>query len=153
MMNVLVSYCLLGKACRYDGRANAIEDLQGNFPEINFIGVCPEVAGGLLTPRKPCELKNSQVINSDGEDKTREFQRGAKAALHLCKKHGITVALLKAKSPSCGKDFIYDGSFSGKLVRGSGITCKLLREHRIIVFSERELEKFSRYTRSIQSCR
>lgn len=144
-MNVLISRCLLGINCRYDGKNNKIKNLREKFPEINFIDVCPEVDSGMKTPRKPCEIKNSKVINIDGEDFTKEFEKGSQIALELCKKYKIKTALLKAKSPSCGKDYIYDGNFDKNLINGDGITCQVLKKNGIIIFSEKEIEDFCSY--------
>ena len=144
-MNVLISRCLLGINCRYDEKNNKIKNLREKFPKINFIDVCPEVDSGMKTPRKPCEIKNSKVINIDGEDFTRGFGEGSQIALDLCKKYNINIALLKAKSPSCGKDYIYDGNFNKNLINGDGITCQVLKKNGIIIFSEKEIEDFYSY--------
>ena len=144
-MNVLISRCLLGINCRYDGKNNKIKNLREKFPKINFIDVCPEVDSGMKTPRKPCEIKNSKVRNIDGEDFTKEFKKGSQIALDLCKKYDIKIALLKAKSPSCGKDYIYDGNFDKNLINGDGITCQVLKKNGIIIFSEKEIEDFYSY--------
>ncbi len=144
-MNVLISRCLLGINCRYDEKNNKIKNLREKFPKINFIDVCPEVDSGMKTPRKPCEIKNSKVINIDGEDFTKEFNKGSQISLDLCKKYNIKIALLKAKSPSCGKDYIYDGNFDKNLINGDGITCQVLKKNGIIIFSEKEIEDFYSY--------
>ena len=144
-MNVLISRCLLGINCRYDGKNNEIKNLKEKFPQINFIDVCPEVDSGMKTPRKPCEIKNSKVINIDGEDFTKNFKKGGEIALRICKKNKIKLALLKAKSPSCGKDLIYDGNFNRNLIKADGITCQILKENGIIIFSEKELDDFYSY--------
>ncbi|MDU1316514.1 DUF523 domain-containing protein [Anaerococcus hydrogenalis] len=144
-MNVLISRCLLGINCRYDGKNNKIKNLREKFTKINFIDVCPEVDSGMKTPRKPCEIKNSKVINIDGEDFTKEFNKGSQIALDLCKKYNIKIALLKAKSPSCGKDYIYDGNFDKNLINGDGITCQVLKKNGIIIFSEKEIKDFHSY--------
>lgn len=86
-MNVLISRCLLGINCRYDGKNNEIKNLKEKFPHINFIDVCPEVDSGMNTPRKPCEIKNSKVINVDGVDFTKNFKKGGEIALEICKKN------------------------------------------------------------------
>ena len=144
-MNVLISRCLLGINCRYDGKNNEIKNLKEKFPQINFIDVCPEVDSGMKTPRKPCEIKNSKVINIDGKDFTKNFKKGGEIALKICKKNKIKLALLKAKSPSCGKDLIYDGNFNKNLIKADGITCQILKENGIIIFSEKELDDFYSY--------
>lgn len=144
-MNVLVSRCLLGINCRYDGDNNEIKNLKEKFPHINFIDICPEVDGGMETPRKPCEIKNKKVLNIEGENKTKFFKKGAKIALKKAKDKNVKVALLKSKSPSCGKDLIYDGSFSNTLIKSHGITCKILSDYGIVVFSEKELDDFQSF--------
>ena len=144
-MNVLISRCLLGINCRYDGKNNEIKNLKEKFPQINFIDACPEVDSGMKTPRKPCEIKNSKVINIDGEDLTKNFKKGGEIALKICKKNKIKLALLKANSPSCGKDLIYDGNFNKNLIKADGITCQILKENGIIIFSEKELDDFYSY--------
>lgn len=144
-MNVLVSRCLLGINCRYDGDNNEIKNLREKFPHINFIDICPEVDGGMEIPRKPCEIKEGKVVNIDGEDKSKFFKKGADLALKKAQKNKVIVALLKAKSPSCGKDFIYDGSFSHTLTKSHGITCKSLLDYGIIVFSENKLKDFQSF--------
>lgn len=147
-MNVLVSKCLLGCKCRYDGNDNKIkeiDEIRKKYPKLNFIGICPEVEGGMVTPRKPCEIKNRKVINKDGKDMTDFFKKGAEISKKKALENNVKVVLLKAKSPSCGKDYIYDGSFSRKLIKGDGITCQVLKECGIIIFSEKEIDEFSSY--------
>ena len=137
-VKILVSSCLLGKNVRYDGKNNFID--HKIFKEHQIFPVCPEVEGGLPTPRAPSEIVENRVINIDGEDVTEFFQRGANYALSLAKKHNIKVAILKSKSPSCSKEMIYDGNFSKKLIPGEGITAKLLKQNDIKVFDETELD-------------
>lgn len=132
--NVLVSSCLIGLKTRYDKKSskNIFKELNLKY---NVIPFCPEQAAGLPTPRKPCEIKDGSVYNVDGVDLTKEFLDGANEALKLCKMYNIKKAYLKAKSPSCGKGKIYDGSFSGLLTDGDGIVTKLLEENEIEVIS------------------
>lgn len=132
--NVLVSSCLIGLNTRYDKKSskNIFKELNLKY---NVIPFCPEQAAGLPTPRKPCEIKDGSVYNVDGVDLTKEFLDGANEALKLCKMYNIKKAYLKAKSPSCGKGKIYDGSFSGVLIDGDGIVTKLLEENEIEVIS------------------
>lgn len=132
--NVLVSSCLIGLKTRYDKKSskNIFEELNSKY---NIIPFCPEQAAGLPTPRKPCEIKDGSVYNVDGVDLTKEFLDGANETLKLCKMYNIKKAYLKAKSPSCGKGKIYDGSFSGVLTDGDGIVTKLLEENEIEVIS------------------
>ena len=136
MEKVLVSTCLLGIACRYDGKSvgndELIQKLSGFFQIVPF---CPEVYGGLTTPRAPSEIVNGRVISKEGRDVTYEYNRGAEEALALCRKLGIRYAVLKSRSPSCGKGTIYDGTFSGKLTEGDGVCVRLLSENGIEVFS------------------
>lgn len=135
---LLISACLLGTACRYDGRSKPLDEalLSRLGALYQLIPVCPEQLGGLPTPRLPCEVKRGRVIRKDGEDTTEAYRRGASEALRLAKLFGAKKALLKAKSPSCGVGRIYDGSFSGRLTDGNGITAELLTQNGIEVFSE-----------------
>ena len=135
---VLVSACLLGIKVRFDGKSKANEELIEKLNNYEFIPVCPEVWGGLPTPRVPSEIINDKVINKDGIDVTDNYMRGAIETLELARKFNIKKAILKSKSPSCGKDKIYDGSFTGTLVDGNGITTRLLIENGIEVLTEDE---------------
>lgn len=141
---LLISACLLGDPVRYDGKSKPIADLdwvkQLQQQQRLFV-ICPEVAGGLPTPRPPAEKVQGKVLTELGVDVTPAFQSGAEKALALCQQHGIKYALLKAKSPSCGNREIYDGSFSGNLIRGMGLTAELLTRNGVQVFSELELNK------------
>lgn len=139
---ILISACLLGIPCRYDGRDNKIESLNLLQQQFDFVPICPEQLGGLSTPRCPCEIQGNKVMSKEGKDCTREFQEGAKKSLKLAKQWNIKTALLKAKSPSCGFGQIYDGSFSKKLITGNGLTAALLEKEGIRIFCETELDKF-----------
>ena len=141
MENVIVSACLLGTACRYDGKSRADSRVISLIKKANLIPVCAEILGGLPTPRVPAEIVGDKVIRRDGADVTEEYVRGAKEVLRLAELYGCRYALLKERSPSCGKRLIYDGTFSGTLSEGDGITAKLLEEHGISVFGESETEK------------
>lgn len=141
METILVSACLLGCACRYDGRDNFNQEINALREKYNVIIVCPEVDGGLPVPRIPCEIIGEKVINKEGEDKTANFSRGAKVALKQAQKHGATIAILKAKSPSCGSGKIYDGSFSGTLIDGDGYTTRLLKQNGIRVYNETNFQE------------
>lgn len=144
-MNILISRCLLGFPCRYDGKASNNEDInlfvEKYKDKHNFITICPEVEGGLPTPRAACEIVGKKVLNNNGEDKTKEFLLGAKIAVNKAKKYKVEVAILKSKSPSCGTSIIYDGTFSHKLINGSGITSRMLSEYGVYVINENELDK------------
>jgi uncharacterized protein YbbK (DUF523 family) len=135
----IVSSCLCGENCRYDGKSTLSENVKKLVEEGKAIMVCPEVEGKLPIPRHPCEIRNNKVVNTQNEDKTVEFILGAEKVLELAKKHNIKKAILKEKSPSCGSSFIYDGTFSRTLIKGQGVTTKLLRENGIEVISDEEL--------------
>lgn len=134
----IISACLCGENCRYDGKSTLSEPIKKLVDEGKAIMVCPEVEGGLSIPRHPCEIRRNKVINTQNEDKTVEFILGAEKVLELAKKHKIKKAILKEKSPSCGSSFIYDGTFSRKLIKGQGITTRLLRDNGIEVISDEE---------------
>ena len=141
MENLLVSACLMGFECKYCGGSNYIGDekMAALKEKYRLIPVCPESAGGLPTPRDPSERIGDKVISSKGADVTANYKKGADVALWLCKKYGCKKALLKAKSPSCGKDMIYDGTFSGTLLAGRGVAAELLAENGIEIISEKEI--------------
>lgn len=141
MENLLISACLLGTPCRYDGASKKYEGVEALSKKYNLIPVCPEVLGGLPTPRTPSERIGDRVVMKDGRDVTKNYFDGAKEALKTAKRFGCKKALLKARSPSCSPDMIYDGSFSGALVKGEGVAAELLRREGITVYSEEELEK------------
>lgn len=150
MQKILVSRCLLGHRVRYDGGASGpFDQLQQWLDEGRVIPLCPEVAGGLPTPRAAAEIPGGQgaevlegharVITTEGEDVSAQFLSGAYQALELVQKHGIRIAVLKANSPSCGNLLTYDGTFSGVKVAGEGVTAALLKRNGVQVFSELEL--------------
>ena len=139
--NILVSACLLGICCRYDGRANPNEKIQQllNREDVTLIPVCPEQLGGLSTPRVPSERIADRVFNRLGEDVTDNFIRGAEAALQIARLNNCRTAILKERSPSCGCGRIYDGSFSGTLKEGNGITAEILIADGIRVYGESQI--------------
>lgn len=136
---VLVSACLLGLRCRYNAEPVANERVLALAKTHALIPVCPEQLGGLSTPRPPAERLCERVVSNDGTDVTSAFIRGAEEALLLARTLGCKTAILKARSPSCGHGRIYDGSFSGTLIPGSGVTAELLAKNGIRVFTEDEL--------------
>lgn len=138
---VLISRCLLGEKCRYDGKSKEYVQMDRLKDKCVFIAVCPEQDGGLTTPRQASEIREGRVFMSDGEDVTAYFQKGAEKALSIAVENGCKIAILKAKSPSCGKGKIYDGNFTGTLSDGDGITAKLLMDNEIGVFTEEEIDK------------
>ena len=140
---IIVSSCLLGKNCKYNGGNNKSNKLIEYLKDKEYIEVCPEVLGGLKIPRQPSEIKNDldrKVINKEGRNVTKYFANGAKKTLKIAKKNHADVAILKSRSPSCGLGKIYDGTFSSKLVDGNGITTELLLKNNIKVISSDEFE-------------
>lgn len=144
---VLVSACLLGEKVRYDGGDNWQQHplLAQLHQQQRIVPFCPECAGGLPTPRPPAEQQGARVITIDGADVTAEFQLGAQLALHTAQARGVVMAILKARSPSCGVAQIYDGSFSKRLIVGDGVTAACLQAAGIAVFSELQLDDASRW--------
>ena len=138
---LLISMCLLGEPCRYDGKSvpldgTIIEKLKEKY---TLVTVCPEQEGGLPTPRIPAERQGENVVRRDGVDVTAEYRKGAEVALSLCRRFGISIALMKAKSPSRGAGRIYDGTFSGTLTDGDGVTVSLLSGNGIKIFTENDI--------------
>lgn len=144
-VRVLVSACLLGQPVRYDGQSKGIVSdwLSALGAEGRVLTFCPEVAGGLPTPRPPAERQGDRVVTASGLDVTAEFDRGAELALEICQAQGIRFALLKEGSPSCGSGRIYNGRFEGVSVAGEGKTAALLLRHGIAVFSEDQLAELA----------
>ena len=141
MKAVLVSACLLGECCRYDGKSKPCAAVLALAERYRLIPVCPEVFGGLPTPRVPSEICGDRVMMRDGTDVTKNYRDGAQKALEMARENGCEVAILKEKSPSCGKGMVYDGTFSGTLTKGNGIAAALLMQHGIRVLTERELDE------------
>ena len=133
---ILVSACLLGLPCRYDGKSKPEEGIIALMEKYELIPFCPEIYGGLETPRVPSERAGDKVLMKDGKDVTENYSRGAEGALYLCKTLGIKKAVLKERSPSCGSGKIYDGSFTGTLKDGDGVTAELLKKNGIEVLGE-----------------
>ena len=137
---VIVSACLMGKNCKYNGGNNKNETVLKYVEDKEVFLICPEVMGGLTTPRIPCEIKGDKVINKNGEDKSEEYKKGAQLSFNIAKENNIKLAILKAKSPSCGSGLIYDGSFNGTLIEGNGVCSALFKSNKIRVLSEKEIE-------------
>lgn len=135
-MNLLISACLMGVRCRYDGGRKPLDCLSELMDRHVLIPVCPEVIGGLPTPRVPAERQGNSVMTKDGRDVTSEYEQGAEEALRLARMTGCTCALLKERSPSCGCGMIYDGTFTGGLCEGDGVCAALLKKNGIKVFGE-----------------
>lgn len=141
MENILVSSCIYGNNTKYNGLNNYNPLIEKIKKKYNVILICPEVMGGLSTPRNPSEIKENKVYSNTGVDVTKEYNKGAQIALELVKKYNITKAILKESSPSCGSNLIYDGSFSGKKINGMGITARLLVENGIEIYNENQIEE------------
>ena len=135
----IISACLIGIPCRWDALSKQQDKIIEIFKQGELIPLCPEQLGGLATPREPSEIVGDRVLSKNGKDVTDEFYGGAKIILGIAKELNCTQAILKAKSPSCGCGKIYDGTFSGKLINGDGITAKLLKENGIEVITEEDI--------------
>jgi len=145
---ILVSACLCGVNCKYDGGNNFNEFLYQKLKEGKLIPICPEQLGGMTTPRFPSEIIGSakdvlkgkgQVVNIKGEDVTKFFIKGAYETLNIAKAFNCKAAILKSKSPSCGKGYVYDGTFSNKLKEGNGITVEFLLKNGVEVVDEKDV--------------
>jgi uncharacterized protein YbbK (DUF523 family) len=157
MKQILISACIAGEAVRYDGKGFPVKDslLKKWLKEKKALPFCPEVSGGLATPRPPAEIQGgtgldvlegrARIVTTQGEDVTDHFILGADRALSFAKKHGIVAAILKEKSPSCGSHTVYDGTFTGCLVPGNGVTAALFRQHHIVVFNEGQIADAARF--------
>ncbi len=140
-MNVLVSACLMGFRCRYDGDTQRLACLDALRERHVLIPVCPEVMGGLPTPREPSEIRDGRVVSRDGRDVTEAFRRGAREAEKIARTCGCGCALLKERSPSCGLGKVYDGTFSGTLTDGDGLCARLLADCGLRVIGESRAEE------------
>lgn len=162
MQKILISACLLGQNVRYDGENNLCQHpiLKTWMEEGCLVSICPEVSAGLPTPRPSCEIigegggfavlkKKARVVSRTNIDRTTEFRLGAEKALQLAQKHNIVVGILKSNSPSCGNVTIYDGTYSGKLKSGMGVTAALLTKHGIKVFNENQLQEAKSYIKNV----
>ena len=136
---VLVSACLLGIPCRYDGKSMPREGVWDLAKHFRLIPICPEVMGGLPIPREPMEIRDGHVMSRTGKDGTSAYRKGAETALTLANRYGCRAALLKENSPSCGKGMIHNGKFDGGLIPGSGIAAGLLTANGIAVFGESKI--------------
>lgn len=147
-MKIGVSQCLIGDCCTYSGKNNLVKGLKKMYDDGLVVAACPEVLGGLSTPRSPAEIisQNPLVIqNNQGGDVTNEYVLGAKKSLDIFLRNNVEVAVLKFRSPSCGCDGIYDGTFSHRLIEGEGVFAKLLKEKGVQVFHENQLDEFLKY--------
>lgn len=142
---ILISACLIGQNCRYDGKSKVIEWVDQLSKLGQTIAVCPEVLGGLSIPRLPCEILGEKVYNKEGVDVTSAFEMGAEKTSEIANIVGAKVAILKANSPSCGNRSVYNGNFEGVLIDGKGVTVKVLEEKGIVVFNEKEEKEFKQF--------
>lgn len=138
-MKILVSACLLGKNCKYNGGNNLNQGVLDFIEGHEVIGVCPEQLGGLSTPRLPAEIVDGVVTNKEGVCVDNEFRKGAQEALAAALEKKVDLAILQSRSPSCGVKEIYDGSFSGKKIKGQGVFAKLLSAHGIKVLDAEDV--------------
>ncbi len=138
-MKVMVSACLLGQKCKYNGDDNFHEATAQFCKEHEVVPVCPELAGGLSVPRRPCEIVGGVVVNDMGENVDEAFRLGAERCLKKAVVEKIDLAILQSRSPSCGVNQVYDGTFTGKLIEGSGVFAALLREYGFKVIDVSEL--------------
>lgn len=138
-MKILVSACLLGKNCKYNGGNNLNQGVLEFIEGHEVIGVCPEQLGGLSTPRLPAEIVAGLVTNKEGVSVDAEFRKGAQSALAAALENKVDLAILQSRSPSCGVKEIYDGSFSGKKIKGQGVFAKLLSAHGIKVLDAEDV--------------
>ncbi|MBR1685846.1 MAG: DUF523 domain-containing protein [Clostridia bacterium] len=136
---ILVSECLCGVPCRMDGQSKPKDEVIRLLEAGLAVPVCPEVLGGLPTPRAPSEIRDGRVVNSEGMDVTEAFARGAREALRICREKGCTIAIMKSKSPSCGYRVIHNGRFDGGLCEGNGKCVDLLLEAGVEVLTENDL--------------
>jgi len=132
---ILVSGCLLGLNCRFDGKNNYTKEIDEFLQDYSVIPICPEIMGGLPTPRIGAERVADRVITADGRDVTEQFRKGAEEVLFLAKKYNVKKALLKLRSPSCGSDKIYDGTFTNTVTKGNGVTAELLKNNGIEIIT------------------
>ena len=140
MSKYLVSGCLLGHNCKYNGGNNDNAAVRAFLADKDYVVFCPERASGLPAPRLPSEIRDDKVYSKAGDDVTAEFRAGAEKALAFCRKHGVTHAVLKARSPSCGVHAVYDGTFTGAVIPGMGVTARLLAENGIELLDEEDIE-------------
>ena len=138
--NLLISECLCGVPCRYDGKDNYIDTVEFLKKHYDLVPVCPEVLGGLCIPRDPAERQGNRICTANGEDVTTQFIKGAELTVQIAVEHKCVQALLKAKSPSCGYKRIYDGSFTRTLTDGHGCTVEALLKKNIRIYTEHDID-------------
>lgn len=142
MEKILISACLLGDKCKYDGKSDYNPLIKELLEYYELVPVCAELYGGLGVPRDPAEIKDGKVINKSGRDVTRQYEEGAEKVYNICLYLGIRTAILKDHSPSCGSTTIHDGSFTSKMIKGEGITTRFLKMKGVTVIPDIEIESF-----------
>lgn len=145
MKRIMVSACIAGIRCRYDGTAVWLDFLDTIKGKVCLIPVCPEVYGGMPTPRQPGERKGGKIYDRSGEDVTNRYTQGAADVAALAQRLGVDAAILKERSPSCGSGRIYDGSFTSTLIDGDGVLAELLIARGIKVFDTTQYEQILQY--------
>lgn len=140
-MKILISACLCGIGCRYDGKSIYYEKLDQLNQAHTLIPICPEILGGLPTPRPPAEIQHHRVMTCLGTDVTPQYKKGADETLKIAKMLHCSCAILKERSPSCGCGKIYDGTFSKTLKSGDGITASILKQAGIKIFGESQIDE------------
>ena len=141
MEKILISACLVGDKVRYDGKSQYSPLVKELLEKYELVPFCPEVEGGLPTPRVPSEIYKGRVINKNNKDVTKEFNLGAELACNICKYLDIKIAILKDGSPSCGSNEIHDGKFTGRMIKGKGITATKLEQIGVKIYTEKDIEK------------
>lgn len=137
---IIVSACLLGSKVRFDGTSKLVQAALALTEFYNVIPICPEMDSGMSVPRDPSEIRDGKVISNRGKDVTSYYIKGARMALEAAMKHKVKLAVLKDRSPSCGSQFIHDGLFDNKVIKGQGLTASLFISHGIDVISENQLD-------------
>lgn len=140
-MKILVSACLLGNNCKYNGGNNYTPDIEKLKEHFEIVAICPECFGGLEIPRPPSEIVGDKVLSKTGKDVTGNYISGAEQCLYIAKESNAPVAVMKERSPSCGCGKIYDGTFTGTTIDGNGIAAQLLLDNEIQVFGESQIDK------------
>jgi len=133
---ILVSACLLGYRTKYSGEDNYTPDMEKLKDRYTLLPFCPEVDGGLSVPRPPSEIQGNRVMMVNGIDVTKEYHLGARIAVALVQKHAVKIAIMKERSPACGHRYVYDGTFSKKLVPGMGIAAQALNKIGVTIYNE-----------------
>lgn len=139
MKKLLISACLLGVCCRYDGGSVLRPEIEALSKKYHLIPICPEIYGGLPTPREPSEIQGDGVYSKTGINVTKQYRKGAHEILKLAMLFDCDTAILKERSPSCGYGQIYDGNFNGTLTEGNGVTAQLLSENGIAIVGESQI--------------